>query len=159
MLELRITEKREDGIFGSLIADDVKIGVFCTQAFPDGMGGLASLFVPGVSYVCERTVFHRGGYDTYEIKVSGHSRVLFHVGNTDLDTAGCVLPGTKFGKLLGLDAVVNSKAAFDKFMAWADGAHSFGLVATDFSADPVLANEFEVATGEPLPQQSEQAAS
>ncbi len=157
MLELRITEKREDGIFGNLVANDVKIGVFCTQAFPDGLGGWKSLFVPGASYGCERTVFHRGGYETYEIKVSGHERVLFHIGNTDLDTAGCVLPGTKFGKLLGLDAVMNSGAAFEKFMAWADGAHSFGLTATDFSTDPVLGNEFELATGEQLPEQLAQS--
>jgi len=48
------------------------------------------------------------------IGVPGRLGVLLHPGNTDADTEGCVLLGDK---QLGQD-LLNSRAAFDRFVGW-----------------------------------------
>jgi hypothetical protein len=52
--------------------------------------------------------------DTYEIIVAGHTAVLFHWGNTDEHTDGCVLVGRRTGKLGLVRAVLHSRVAFDE---------------------------------------------
>lgn len=47
--------------------------------------------------------------------VEGRSHVLFHWGNLPRHTRGCVLLGSKIGKLKGQDAVLMSKATTRKF--------------------------------------------
>ena len=46
--------------------------------------------------------------------VPGRTGILIHPGNTDADTEGCILVGDK---RLGSD-VLNSRAAFDRFLDW-----------------------------------------
>jgi hypothetical protein len=50
----------------------------------------------------------------YELMgVPKHTGVLFHIGNTNDDSEGCILLGT----YLGTEEVCASKLAFDHFMA------------------------------------------
>ena len=42
------------------------------------------------------------------INVSGFEGIRIHPGNTDVDTLGCLLPGTRSG-----EAVINSRKAYD----------------------------------------------
>ena len=66
--------------------------------------------------------------DTYNVvNVPGRSYILFHKGNTERDTKGCILVGTYFGELAGLPAVLRSSDAFDRFKAWADRDERFTL--------------------------------
>lgn len=59
----------------------------------------------------------RNPFETFEITgVSGHSGILFHVGNYNNDSDGCVLLGTSYTIELDTAMVLNSKEAFDKFM-------------------------------------------
>ena len=61
--------------------------------------------------------FIRGGYDTFEITgIEGHSRLLFHRGNIEAHTEGCVLVALKFGLLGGVPAVLESMGGFQEFM-------------------------------------------
>jgi len=56
--------------------------------------------------------------DSFEITgVSNRTKILFHAGNTDDDTAGCVLLGETIGKLSGNRALLNSGATFRRFLA------------------------------------------
>ena len=43
--------------------------------------------------------------------VYGRTYILFHSGNTEKDTAGCILPGLSFGELEGQPAVLHSAQA------------------------------------------------
>jgi hypothetical protein len=57
----------------------------------------------------------------YEIQdVQGRDAILFHVGNTALDTNGCILVGTEHGTIYlpsgNKPGVLGSKNAFQRFM-------------------------------------------
>lgn len=44
--------------------------------------------------------------------IVGFSRCLLHWGNTDLDTEGCYIVGSVFGKTKGRDGVLNSRKKY-----------------------------------------------
>lgn len=55
--------------------------------------------------------------DTYMVKdVPNRSHILFHAGNTEADTDGCILVGSMFGQINGHLAVLASRAAFQGFL-------------------------------------------
>lgn len=98
--------------------------------------------IPAGTYVCRRTVYHRHGFETFEITgVIGRDRILFHPGNTEEDTDGCVLLGMRAGLLEVVDeetgerrrkmAVVESQRAFALFMEALAGIDVFELEVTD----------------------------
>jgi len=82
--------------------------------------------IPAGDYVCKRTWYYKGGYETFEVtNVPGRSRILFHVGNTAKDVQGCIalgraVPGDPF-------VVVNSRATFKEFMSKLEGIKTFQL--------------------------------
>lgn len=46
--------------------------------------------------------------------VPGRSGIVFHVGNTESDTRGCILPGTTVGSIQRARAVLGSGIAMEK---------------------------------------------
>lgn len=98
--------------------------------------------IPAGTYICRRTVYQKHNYETFEITgVPNRNRILFHPGNTEEDTQGCVLLGTGIGPLEVTDeetgerrrkiAVTGSKAAFRLFMGTLLGVDEFELTITD----------------------------
>ncbi len=98
--------------------------------------------IPAGTYLCVRTWYNRGGYETFEVtKVPGRSHILFHRGNTEEDTDGCILPGLSIGTLKVKDedsgerkrkiAVLNSRMAHDMLMKSQEGKSSFWLDIED----------------------------
>lgn len=122
-LTLQRTELEPDGIFselrderGNLVATTVEHSYECTPKLP-----------PGV-YVCKRGMHRLEGmtepFETFEITgVVGHTNILFHVGNTQDDSHGCVCLGSeRIGKM-----VAQSRVTFVKFMELQAGLDSFSL--------------------------------
>jgi hypothetical protein len=99
--------------------------------------------IPAGTYVLRRTVWHKTGVETYEIVgVPGHSRILVHWGNVEEDTEGCVLLGLSLGIVPVVKdedtgqaakklAVMQSKIAFERFMAAMNGASEAELIVTE----------------------------
>jgi hypothetical protein len=94
--------------------------------------------IPAGTYTCRRTIYHRYGYETFEVcDVPNRSRILFHSGNTEEDTEGCILVGLKLDVLPVVDedtgartrklAVLQSRAAFAQFMSRLEGEDEFTL--------------------------------
>ena len=77
--------------------------------------------VPPGTYSCVRGMHQlKNGpqFSTFEITgVSGHSDILFHTGNTELDSEGCVLLGLTFGVIAGERGVLQSRSAFVLFLS------------------------------------------
>lgn len=92
-------EKSEQGLVGALIVDDRFI---CVTLERDD-----TFLKPGC-YECDRYSSEKYP-DTFEIMVPGHTKVLFHSGNDEDDTLGCVLVAQYTGYLEGKRAVLNTK--------------------------------------------------
>lgn len=63
--------------------------------------------------------------NTWEILVPGHTKVLFHWGNTENDSQMCIILGEQFENILGKDGVAQSKKAFNEFMEITKGMNEF----------------------------------
>jgi hypothetical protein len=121
-LELHTVAVLEKGCFSVLKWDGKPIAVSLEHTFEDGRPVIAA-----GEYWCTRDYYHKGGYETFEIQVVGHDRVLFHIGNTEMDSRGCVLVGERFGK----DGVLDSRSGFAEFMRLTSGLPAFKMRVTN----------------------------
>ena len=106
---------------------------------------------PGKPYVCVRSVFHRGGYPTFEImNVFGRDLIKFHRANTEEDLQGCVGLGLGLGVLKVKDedshqmvhklAALSTRKAFGAWMDSMRDVSRFNLHVVDYAPPP---SEFE----------------
>jgi hypothetical protein len=127
-VEIAIVKTIDAGCFGVLCVDDVPIALTLWRTFTDAeRPGEPVVIKPGL-YRCTRTVYHKKGYATFEIHVEGHSRVLFHIGNLEDDSLGCVLVGEEFAYVNGRPGIARSGAGFGEFMNRMTGVDEFDLV-------------------------------
>ena len=118
-------ERSEDGLIGVLTIDGK---ADCWTMQPDERDSHFS--VPVGNYLCKR--FHgKKWQDTFEIIVAGHSALLFHIGNREDDSEGCLLLGEEVGELNGKRAVLASGKAFMEFMKKMGSDQEFNLVIVD----------------------------
>jgi hypothetical protein len=105
----------EDGAFGVLLEDGLPFALTLERTY-DESGRIQRVKIPRGTWLCRSSYYHGGGYDTYEVHVPGYRRLLFHKGNVEGDSEGCILLGRRAGKLNGQPAVLESRLAFDEFM-------------------------------------------
>lgn len=127
-LILTRVEKRPDGIISKLTDANGNLIAWTLEHSYDGEPK-----VPNGLYVCargEHELIHQPPFETFEVmRVIGHSGILFHVGNFNEDSEGCILLGEAFATVDGgtRAMVTNSKVAFAKFMAIQYGLNTFQL--------------------------------
>ena len=86
--------------------------------------------IPAGTYLCRPFNGHKYK-DVYEVtNVPNRSSILFHWGNTEKDTLGCILLGNKLGKIGNEPAVLESKKCFERFRSLI-GKNSFTLTIED----------------------------
>lgn len=127
-------EFREDGIFGELTdARGNLIAVTLERSYFESPTGKYISKMDNGNYQCVKGSHRLAGMDkdftTFEITgVEYHDGMLFHVGNYNEDSEGCVLLGKGMGwKSNGGKMIVNSKVAFDNFMKLMQYIDSFYL--------------------------------
>ncbi len=132
-LVLKRNEYRADGIFGELVdLSGRNIAMTLEHGYTDGLGGFYPKVPPG-QYTCIRGLHQLAGmsqpFETFEItNVPSHSNILFHVGNFNGDSAGCVLlGGAKAIASTGQKMLTNSRRIFEAFMLLQSGVDSFNL--------------------------------
>ena len=114
-------ENTEQGVLGSLVIDG---SIFCFTLQPDPTDTHFS--IPVGNYLCRR--FHGTKWtNTFEIIVPGHTALLFHAGNVEDNSEGCILLGATVGKLKGNRAVLNSGDTFKSFIERTAGVDTFPL--------------------------------
>lgn len=128
-LTLSRTHFDKDGIFG-ILTDE--IGFTLALTLEHSYDLLPKL--PNGEYVCQRGPHRLHGmtsdFETFEVKnVPGHSGILFHWGNYNKDSDGCVLLGSSRTPLdlVGTPMILNSRKAFAEFMSVLKGIDSFTL--------------------------------
>ena len=118
----------QDGSFGVLFEGDIPFAATCEPEWRENQKGI-SCIPPGM-YRCKRVTSPRFG-NTFEITgVESRAHVLFHWGNAEGDTEGCVLVAEKFGSLNGKTAVLESRSAnegFNEFLKRTEGLDEFPL--------------------------------
>ena len=114
-------ERSTQGFIGVLTIDSM---IFCFTLERD------DTFIKPGCYHCQRFSGTKWP-DTFEITVPGHTAVLFHAGNVEADTQGCVLLGATTGKLKGERAVLNSGETFKNFLKMMEGKDFFTLFVTN----------------------------
>lgn len=125
--------RRADGIFSDLLIDGERAFFTLDHAYP-----LGDEFVPKLyagTFRCVRSSHRLHGmthdFETFEITgVDGHNGILFHWGNFNANSEGCVLLGEH---LVKADPwmVGDSKRAFAAFMERMDGIDEFDLVVEE----------------------------
>jgi uncharacterized protein DUF5675 len=127
-----------DGIFGQLKTNDNAsdlIAMTLERAYPmtDQLNGHSVYAkIPQGDYICERGVHqleHGGPFETFEVTgVTGHTNLLFHKGNYDSDSQGCILLGMSMAQVTpDTQMVTDSKDAFEGFMELQTGQETFVL--------------------------------
>lgn len=125
---LKRTRIDDSGAYGELLDDSGGHVCFTLSHTYQGVGGLwGPKVMPGV-YVCVRGMHQLEGhpepFETFEITgVVGHNNILFHCGNRSSDSSGCEL----LGQEIDGDTLINSRLAFNAFLALQAGVDSFQL--------------------------------
>jgi hypothetical protein len=120
-----------DGIFGVLYDGE---GVEICETLEHSFDGKA-IIPPGL-YTCVRGIHqleHGEPFETFEIVgVSRHSGLLFHVGNRNEDSHGCILVGDAMVNHKGTpDSISGSRDAFARLMSTQAGREFFQLTVQE----------------------------
>jgi hypothetical protein len=123
---VRLTQN-DDGAVGVLQIDGIAMCFTIERDSKDP----AYPQIPAGIYPVKR--FHgKRWQDTFEIVVPGHTAVLFHSGNTEVDSHMCVILGRRVGQLGNKMAVLESDAAFVAFMKTLNDEKEMTILIEDF---------------------------
>jgi len=118
-----------DGTFGVLFDEDTPFCLTLEREWKSNQKGESC--IPTGYYLCKRVQSPKFG-DTFEIcDVVGRSHILFHKGNLEDDSHGCVITGEEYGKYKNKVAVLSSGKAFGEFKQRTNGIDEFGLKIID----------------------------
>ena len=126
---IRLEENFMYGTFGALI---INSRVFCvTLEPPDELNQENISSIPAQQYRCKRYCSNRY-QDTFQVmNVPGRTKILFHAGNFNEHTEGCILLGQRWGRLKAARAILNSGNTFKQFMEVMDGVDEFSLTIVE----------------------------
>ncbi len=114
-----------NGTFGVLLEDGHPFAVTLENQWRDNARDISC--IPAGTYICQRVQSPRFG-DTFEVMaVPNRSYILFHSGNTEDDTRGCILLGKSYGSLKGKTAILTSRLTVQSFMKRLEGKDTFTL--------------------------------
>jgi len=118
-----------DGTFGVLFDGDVPFCLTLEREWKDNKKGESC--IPIGRYICRRFQSPKFG-NTFEITdVFGRTYILFHKGNIEDDSHGCVITGEEYGEYKGKIAVLSSGKAFNEFLSRTVSIDTFSLEILD----------------------------
>lgn len=84
--------------------------------------------IPAGEYVCRRVESPKFGETFQVMNVPNRAEILFHSGNKEKDSKGCIIVAEEYGVLDLITAILNSKRGFKEFMERLTGWFEFKLV-------------------------------
>jgi hypothetical protein len=127
---LRLTKDLAIPTFGVLFRDDgIPFALTLERPWLNNQRGVSCIY-PGTY----RAVRHRSpkfGETFWLQDVPGRSEILFHKGNIDDDSRGCILVGEQFNPVRGEDGITASREGFAEFMRLLDGKNEFTIEIKD----------------------------
>lgn len=105
------------GTFGVLI-DSISCEPFAVTLEPPWLNNQVNLScIPDDRYLCQRVNSPKFGNTFQVTQVKNRTNIVFHKGNIDDDTRGCILVGEQFERLNNKPAVLASKKGFNEFLS------------------------------------------
>lgn len=133
-LLLRRVDHRDWGVYGVLIGPDGPICVTLERPYTDGFGKMS--YIKAGVYPMKLTKSPKFDAVTPELfNVPFRKYIRIHWGNKVDDSDGCVLTGTTFdyvGGMNGKIGVTGSKMAFDELMDLLRDSPELSIVVADF---------------------------
>jgi Family of unknown function (DUF5675) len=130
---LRTTAYRADGIFSELYNGQDLFCVTLEHAYPNDASWLPKI-PRGSTYTCVRGMHSLEHYNsgftfaTFEVTgVTGHSGILFHPGNFNKDSNGCILTGKQLMQDGADWYISHSQETFANFLKALEGIDEFQL--------------------------------
>lgn len=134
-LTLRSVSFTSQGVFSNVFDQQSNIVLVSLEhAYSDGNGGWVPKLCRGQVYTCERGIHELKGKNGGLVPIETFmflgvpdfqgkpvTGVLWHPGNFDIDSEGCVLTGTAMAAAM----ITQSVIAFKKFMALQSGLSRF----------------------------------
>ena len=123
------------GTFGVMIHNHIPFAVTLEREWLDNQSNISC--IPAGEYICKRVDSPRFK-DTFEVTdVKGRSHILFHKGNIDDDSHGCILVGEQFETLKGSPAILASKKGFGEFKDILKDDDQFRAIFVDDWKNPI----------------------
>lgn len=114
IVELKRIEEADDCTRGTLLINGKAFCVTLENPWKNNTPMISC--IPKGIYYCRQVDSPKYG-KTYEVaNVHGRTHILFHAGNTENHTKGCILLGKYFGELNGQKAVLDSKKTINMFL-------------------------------------------
>jgi hypothetical protein len=119
----------EDGTFGVLFDENTPFCLTLEREWKDNRRGESC--IPLGIYSCSRIISPKFG-NTFKVRnVEGRSHILFHKGNLEDDSHGCILLGEEYGRYKDKIAILSSGRAFNEFWGRLKGLMNFELEVKD----------------------------
>lgn len=128
---MKLVRVSDSGVatYGVLLQDRTPFAVTLERPWLDNRKGESC--IPAGDYECRRVKSPTFG-DTFEVvNVQGRTAILFHKGNINDDTHGCILVGESFNPVLGRPGITASKEGYAEFMGLLRMVNSFPLTITE----------------------------
>jgi hypothetical protein len=126
----RLTKDSITPTFGVLLTEDkIPFALTLERPWLENRKNLSC--IPIGIYGCTRINSPKFGETFMVMNVLNRSEILFHKGNIDDDTHGCILVGEQFEQINKEAGIIASKHGFEEFMAHLTGINSFSLEIKD----------------------------
>jgi len=128
------------GTFGAIVFENIPFALTLEREWLDNLpsvGDTPGSCIPAGEYICNRVNSPRFG-NTFEVtNVENRTHILFHKGNLDDNSRGCILIGEEFGQLGSSSGIKSSKAGYNEFMAILSNDDEFRLIIVDDWKNPI----------------------
>lgn len=123
------------GTFGVITHNDVPFAITLEREWLNNERSISC--IPEDLYICQRVNSPKFGNTFQVTDVPGRSHILFHKGNIDDDSHGCILVGEQFETLKGSPAILASKRGYQEFMNKLEDDDIFRLIIVDDWKNPI----------------------
>ena len=114
-----------DGTFGVMLDNSLPFCVTLEREWIYNKKGISC--IPDGEYICRRVNSPRFGNTFEVINVYGRTEILFHKGNIEDDSHGCIIVGEQYEPVMGKNGVLSSGKAFEEFLKRTQEINEFSL--------------------------------